>query len=131
MGGSERLAAVMRIQAIAFAAYGVALFLVPEFLLDTVFGWENADLFWARGLGAPFLGLSLLEWNIAANVRSRQDLVWPFVAIPGLFVVGFLWSDFADELSGADGHEVFYWLSFGVAAVFFVAMAWARATADR
>lgn len=131
MSARERLVMIMRAQAIAFAVYGLALFLIPEFLLDTIFGWENAELFWARAVGVPLIGIALLEWNIASQIDSRMDLVWPFVAIPGLFVVGFLWSEFADELSGARGHEVFLGLSFSVSVFFFLVVAWARAAAER
>ncbi len=131
MTGTERLAMIMRVQAVTFAVYGLALFLIPEFLLDTVFGWENPELFWARAVGVPLVGVSLLEWSVVAQIHSRKDLVWPFVAIPGLYVVGFLWSQFADELSDVEGHEVFFWVSFGVAAFFFVALSWARAVAER
>jgi hypothetical protein len=131
MTGRERLAMIMRAQAVAFAVYGLGLFLIPEFLLDTLFGWENAELFWARAIGAPFVGITLLEWNIAARLDTRMDLVWPFVVIPGLFVIGFLWSEFADELERADGHEAFFWLGFGISAFFFVVVAWARAVAER
>ena len=121
---------VMKAQSLAFAAYGLPLFLVPEFTLDTLFGWENPELFWARAIGVPLIGLALLEWHIA-RLESRADLVWPFVVTPGLFVVGFLWSFFADELSAADGYEPFFWVSFAVSALFLAVVAWARAAADR
>ena len=131
MTGMERLAMIMRVQAVTFGVYGLALFLIPEFLLDTVFGWENPELFWARAAGIPLIGVSLLEWSVVSRIESRTDLVWPFVAIPGLYVFGFLGSQFADELSGQEGYEGFFWLTFGVATFFFVALSWARAVADR
>ena len=129
MGGNDRLTMIMKVQSLAFAIYGLALFLVPEFLLDTVFGWESPELFWARAAGAPLIGIALLEWHIA-RLDSRSGLVWPFVVTPGLYVVGFLWSFFADELMAADGYESFFWVSFAISAFFLALMAWARATAD-
>lgn len=131
MGATERLSLIMKVQAVAFAVYGLTLFLIPDFTLDTIFGWENPDLFWARAIGVPFLGITLLEWHISSGLETRSDLVYPFVLIPGLFVAGFLWSEFADELAGADGHEFFFWFSFGVALFFFLLVAWAWTTAAR
>ena len=129
ISGNERLTMIMKVQSLAFAVYGLALFLVPEFLLDTMFGWESPELFWPRAAGVPLIGIALLEWHIA-RLDSRSGLVWPFVVTPGLYVVGFLWSFFADELAAADGYKAFFWVSFGISAFFLALMAWARATAD-
>ena len=57
------LRTVMRIQAIAFFAYGASFLLVPDFALGTLFGYDVETL-WPRALGAAFLGITWAEWNV-------------------------------------------------------------------
>lgn len=116
MGKIGTLRTVMKIQAIVFFAYGASFILIPEFALGTLFGYD-VESFWPRGLGAAFLGITWLEWNVADRLEERLDLVWPFALIPGLIMVNFLWELAAGTYPGT---QSFWWVSFLVAAVFFV-----------
>jgi len=49
--------------------------------LGTIFDWETTS-YWARTVGALFIALAWLEWNIAARLEERGDLVWPFALVP-------------------------------------------------
>ena len=65
------LRGVMRLQAIAFAIYGLTFFFIPDFTLGTIFDWDTTS-FWARAVGAIFIPLAWLEWNIAARLEERR-----------------------------------------------------------
>lgn len=119
----ERLAMIMRIQAVVFGLYGLAFLLIPDFTLDTIFGWEGVETFWPRAVAVPFLGVAWLEWGVASRLDSRLDLVWPFALIPALFLVVFVWEKVADTYTGSD---LFFWFSVVLVTVFAVAVAWAR-----
>lgn len=118
MGSISTLGTVMRVQAIAFFAYGALFLLIPDFALDTLFGFET-DSFWPRGVGAAFLGVAWAEWNVVDRLEERLDLVWPFALIPGLLLVVFLWERAAGTYQGT---ESFWWVNLIVALVFFVAV---------
>lgn len=118
MGSMSTLGTVMRIQAIAFFAYGALFLLIPDFALDTLFGFET-DSFWPRGFGAAFLGVAWAEWNVVDRLDERLDLVWPFALIPGLLLVVFLWERAAGTYQGTDS---FWWVNLIVSLVFFVAV---------
>ncbi len=112
------LTTIMRIQSFVFALYGVTFFLVPDFTLDTIFGWETMSLF-PRAIGATFIGVAWLEWNVAGRLAERRDLVWPFVAIPVLILIAFIWEQAAGTYEGSD---LFFWVSVAVTAFFSVAV---------
>lgn len=120
------LTTIMRIQSVVFALYGVTFFLVPDFVLDGIFGWETMSLF-PRVLGAVFIGVAWLEWNIGNRIGERADLVWPFVAIPGLILVSFVWEQAADTYEGTD---LFFWVSIAVTAFFALAVTMAAARTE-
>ena len=122
MSSMSTLRTVMRIQAVAFFAYGAAFLLVPDFALGTLFGYD-VDTLWPRALGAAFLGITWAEWNVSSLVEERLDLVWPFALIPGLLLVVFLWERAAGTYPGTDS---FWWVSLVVSLVFFVAVIAAR-----
>jgi len=124
----SRLALILKIQGVVFAAYAAAFLLVPDFTLDTVFGWEGVDLVWPRGLGVTFLALGWMDWLVAAKVESRLDLVWPLVAVPALLFVVFAWSKAADAYQGTDA---FWWTSLVVTAFFTVTVGWFRMEAGK
>lgn len=112
----------MRIQAVVFFAYGASFLLIPDFALGTLFSYDLESL-WPRAVGAVFLGVTWLEWNVAASLESRLDLVWSFALIPGLLLVVFLWERAAGTYPGS---ELFWWVSLVVTVVFFVAVLAAR-----
>lgn len=91
----------MRFQAVVFAIYGLSFFFIPDFTLDTIFDWDTSS-YWARGLGAAFIAVAWLEWYIAAKLEERRDLVWPFVLLPALLLVGAVWEKVADTYDGSD-----------------------------
>jgi hypothetical protein len=109
----------MRLQIAAFAIYGIGFFFVPDFTLDTVFGWDTTTSL-ARGLGAAFLVLAWIEYNITAKLADRMDLVWPFAVLPALLLVGFLWERAADTY---DGTDLFFWVTVVVTVFFSVTVA--------
>jgi hypothetical protein len=102
-----------------FAAYSLLFLLAPDFTMDTIFGWENQPTLWVRGVGIPFAGLAWAEWLVAARLESRLDLVWPFVLVPGLFAVVFIWERTVETYEGTD---LFYWMSMAVSVFFFLAV---------
>lgn len=118
MSSISTLRTVMRIQAVVFFAYGASFLLIPDFALGTLFGYDVESM-WPRALGAAFLGVTWLEWNVTNMLESRLDLVWPFALIPGLLLVVFLWERAADTYPGT---ESFWWVSLVVTVVFFVAV---------
>ena len=124
----SRLAFVLRIQGLVFAVYAVAFLLLPDFTLDTVFGWAGVDLVWPRAVGAAFAALAWIDWLVAAKVESRLDLVWPLVAVPALLIVVFVWSKAADAYQGTDA---FWWTSIVVTVVFTAAVGWFRLAAGK
>jgi len=91
----------MRFQAVVFAIYGLSFFFIPDFTLGTIFDWDTSS-YWARGLGAAFIAVAWLGWNIAAKLEERRDLVWPFVLLPALLLVGAVWEKVADTYEGSD-----------------------------
>ncbi|RLE13932.1 MAG: hypothetical protein DRJ28_06550 [Actinobacteria bacterium] len=103
MGGTtvNVLRNAMRFQAIVLAIYGLSFFFIPDFVLGTVFDWDTSS-YWARAVGAAFISVAWLEWYIAAKLEERRDLVWPFVSIPALLLVGVVWEKVADTYDGSD-----------------------------
>ncbi len=112
------LTTIMRIQSFVFAVYGVTFFLVPDFTLDTIFGWETMSLF-PRVAGAAFIGVAWLEWNVTNRLAERREQVWPFVAIPTLILIAFIWEEAADTYEGSD---LFFWVSVAITAFFALAV---------
>ncbi|MDK1018427.1 MAG: hypothetical protein QGD89_03375 [Actinomycetota bacterium] len=124
----ERLVVVLRIQAVVFLAYGLSFMLVPDFTLDTIFGWENAETFFTRMAGVTFLALAWFGWLVARHLESRLDEVWPLVLVPVLLLVVVI----GERASGAyDGSELFYWVSIVVTAFFAVAVGGSRLAVRR
>jgi len=126
LGGSTMnvLRGAMRLQAIAYGIYGLAFFFIPDFVLGTVFEWDTPSS-WARGLGAIFIAVAWLEWSIAAKLEERRDLVWPFVLIPALLLVGVVWEKVADTYDGSDAYfsmvvavTLFFTILIGSAALY-------------
>jgi hypothetical protein len=113
------LLTIMRLQIVAFAIYGIGFFFIPDFTLDTVFGWDTTTSL-ARGLGAAFLVLAWIEYNITAKLADRMDLVWPFAVLPALLLIGFLWEKAADTY---DGTDLFFWVTVVVTVFFSAAVA--------
>lgn len=124
----SRLAMILRIQGVVFAAYAAAFLLIPNFTLDTIFGWEGVDLLWPRAIGVTFAALGWLDFQVAAEVESRLDLVWPLVSVPVLLLVVFVWAMAADTYQGTDA---FLWTSLVVTAFFAVTVGWFRVAAER
>jgi hypothetical protein len=123
----DLLRGVMRLQAIAFAIYGLSFFLFPDFTLGTVFDWDTTS-YWARAVGAIFIGLAWLEWSIAARLEEQRDLVWPFALIPALLFAGAVWEKAADTY---DGSDLFLWVTLGVTLFFTIAVGGAAWYAQR
>ena len=112
------LTTIMRIQSLAFAIYGVTFFLVPDFTLGTIFGWETMSFF-PRVAGATFIGVAWLEWNVTNQLAKRREQIWPFVAIPSLILITLIWEQAANTYEGSD---LFFWVSVGVTAFFALAL---------
>ncbi len=108
------LTTMMRIQSVVFAVYGLTFFFIPDFTLGTIFGWETTSIF-PRIVGAGFVGLGWLEWNVVNRITERRDLVWPYVGVPVLILVALIWEQAAGTYEGSD---LFFWVSV-VLTVFF------------
>ncbi|MFV1970245.1 MAG: hypothetical protein ACC683_04465 [Acidimicrobiia bacterium] len=108
------LLTIMRLQIAASAIYGISFFFVPDFTLDTIFGWETTTGF-VRAVGAAFIVLAWIEFNVTKRLSERLDLVWPFAALPTLLLAGFLWEKLADTY---DGSDLFFWVTVVVTLFF-------------
>ena len=115
------LTTILRLQSFVFAVYGVAFFLVPDFTMDTIFGWETMTLF-PRAIGATFIGIAWLEWIGTDRIAEDKSLVWPFAAIPTLILAAFIWEQAAGTYEGSD---LFFWVSVAVTAFFAITVGWA------
>ena len=111
----EQLTLAMRVQSIAAAIYGVTFFLIPGFMLETVFQWDDADTFWPRIAGGMFIALAWVEWNVLDRVADLLTAVWGFVALPTTILIALVWERAADNY---DGSEFFYWSSIAITVVF-------------
>ncbi len=123
----EQLKLAMRVQAIVTAVYGVTFFLIPDFTLDTIFGWDT-DTFWPRGIGAIFLAVAWVEWNLLDRLADVMTAVWGFVVLPAAIFVAFVWERAADNY---DGSEFFFWTSIAVTVVLAGWVGGTRVMADR
>lgn len=121
----QRLRMIMQIQAIVIGIYGVAFVLLPGFATDTIFGWAGVDLTWVRAAGVPLIALALVEWLVVGDVEHHLDRVWPFVGLPVLYALVFLFERAAGDYQGPDS---FWWTNLVVVVVFAAAVAWARLT---
>jgi hypothetical protein len=124
----DRLALVLRIQAIVFVAYGLSFLLAPDFTLDTIFGWEGTETFFARMAGATFLALGWIDWLVASRLESRLDMVWPLVLVPALLLAVLVGQRVAGNY---DGTEFFYWSSIAVTVFFTAAVGGSRLAVER
>ena len=110
----EQLTLAMRVQAVVTAVYGVTFFLLPDFTLDTIFGWET-ETFWPRGIGAIFLAVAWIEWNLLDRVGEILTAAWGFVVLPVAIFIAFVWERAAGNY---DGSDLFFWVSIAVTIVF-------------
>lgn len=124
----ERLALILRAQAVVFVVYGLSFLLAPDFTLDTVFGWEGAETLFARLVGVTFLALGWFDWLIATRLESRLEMVWPLVMVPLLLLVVLVSEKVADNYEGSD---LFFWVSVGVTVFFTVAVGGFRLAVGR
>lgn len=109
-----RLSLLMKVQIFAFLVYGIGWFLLPQFALGTIFGFEEIpDMVHVRMVGALFLGITYLEYMVDRKLSERLDLVWGFVLVPALLfaVLMLQYNDLQDNI-------LFFWVSV-VVTVFF------------
>lgn len=109
------LSIITRIQALAFAAYGIAFYLAPDPINDAVFGWAETESIFGRVIGASFLGIAWLEWRLSPWMADNPSWAYPFALIPLLFAIAFVWDRAADTFTGPDS---WWWPNFIVSVVF-------------
>lgn len=119
----ERLELFMKVQVATFVGYAVGWFFIPDFVNDTILGWET-ETFWPRLIGGAFFGVAWAEWLVVQRLRERMDLVWPFAVIPLGFLAAFLWERAAGGYTGSD---LFWWVSVAVTAFFGIGLGLLRA----
>ena len=119
--GIALLSTMMKIQAIVFLIYGLLLFLIPAWTLQSIFGFEKLPpLIYLRVTGGVFLAIVLAEYLCFQRLLERLDLTWFFVAAPGFMLVAFIWEGVAGTYEGT---RFFYWSSiFGT--LFFTVVIW-------
>ena len=122
----QRLSMVLKAQALAFFGYGVAWILIPDFVNDTILGWENIDNSWPRAIGVAFVGLAGVAYLVERKLESRLDLVWPLALVPSLYVVTFVSERIADTYQGSD---TWWWTNLVVSLVFSIAVVGTRVMA--
>ena len=125
-GQLSLLRTLMWIQFLAFLVYGITFFFMPDFTLRVLFGFSPNQLppsAWVRVAGASFLGIAFIEFLVIQYLADRLDLVWPYVAIPALLLIAFIWERIVGTYVGS---ELFFWVSIVVTAFFFLSVGWAR-----
>ena len=119
--GIPLLSIMMKIQAIAFLIYGLLLFLIPAWTLQSIFGFEKLPpLIYLRIIGGLFLAIVLAEYLCFRRLLELLDLTWFFVAAPGFMLVAFIWEGVAGTYEGT---SFFYWSSIFV-TLFFTVVIW-------
>jgi len=119
--GIPLLSTMMKIQAIVFLIYGLLLFLIPAWTLQSIFGFEKLPpLIYLKVTGGLFLAIVLAEYLCFRRLLERLDLAWFFVAAPGFMLVAFIWEGVAGTYEGT---SFFYWSSIFV-TVFFTVVIW-------
>ncbi len=119
----EKLTLVLKIQAVVFVTFGLSFLLAPDFTLDTIFGWEGTETFFARMLGATFIALGWFDWLVMDRLESRSDMVWPLILVPALLLAVLVGQRAAGNY---DGTEFFYWTSTAVTGFFTAAVGGSR-----
>ncbi|MEZ4606400.1 MAG: hypothetical protein R2865_06265 [Deinococcales bacterium] len=100
------LADMMKIHAVAICIYGLAFFLVPEFTLRVVFGFNDLPSTLTLHNRTMFLATALAEWNCTQNVDKCLSMAWFFILTPMLILASLVW----EKLSGGyQGTELFFW----------------------
>ena len=121
------LQGAMRIQSIAAAIYGVSFFFFPDLVVGTIFGWDTSSS-WARAVGGLFMAIAWLEWNVAAKLAQRRDLVWPFVLVPASLLAGIVWEK---AVSTYEGSDLYFSMVVAVTLFFAILIGGAAAYAQR
>ena len=112
---------MMKIQAIAFLIYGLLLFLIPAWTLQSIFGFEKLPpLIYLRIIGGLFLAIVLAEYLCFRRLLELLDLTWFFVAAPGFMLVAVIWEGVAGTYEGT---SFFYWSTIFV-TLFFTVVIW-------
>ena len=118
---------VLQIQAVAFAVYGVAFFLIPEQVNEGIFGWAGADPILGRVIGATFIGAAWIEVMVAQGIETSPKMAYPFALIPILIVIAFVWERVVDTY----GSDLWWWTNFLVALAFALLVGGAALAANR
>jgi len=119
--GIPLLSIMMKIQAIAFLIYGLLLFLIPAWTLQSIFGFEKLPpLIYLRIIGGLFLAIVLAEYLCFRRLLELLDLTWFFVAAPGFMLVAVIWEGVAGTYEGT---SFFYWSTIFV-TLFFIVVIW-------
>ena len=119
--GIKPLAVFMNVEAVAFLLYGIPFFFAPSWSLQVIFGFpELSDLgfFWTRAFGAVFCVVAAVEFLIVRRLSERLDLVWAYVAIPGVILVTIVLERLLGTLEVV---PFFFWTTL-VVSIFFSAV---------
>ena len=125
--GISPLATMMKVQAVVFFIYGLPFFLNPSWSLQTIFGLPELPLLgftFARALGGLLCVIAVAEYLIVRRLSERLDLVWAYVALPGILLLTVVWEG---ALGALEAVPFFFWSSVGVTVFFAVVIGVLRA----
>ena len=125
--GIVPLATMMRVQAVVFLIYGLPFFLTPSWSLQAIFGFPELPLLgftFARAVGGLFCVIAVAEYLIVRRLSERLDLVWAYVAFPGILLFTVVWEG---ALGALEAVPFFFWMNVGVTVFFTVVIGVLRA----
>jgi hypothetical protein len=126
----EALRRNLYLQAAVWAVAGVALLIVPKFVVVTLFGQpRDMELAWVRLVGIQSIGLAMLMVLVGHRVEELFWWAWAFALVTTVMVAVVV----LNAAFGLSEHEsgVFWWLFSGVALVFDLGLLYGLFVASR
>jgi hypothetical protein len=102
----------LRVQAAIYLTFAIGWFLVPDFVNNTILGWDT-ETFFPRVMGGGFFGLAWGAWRTAEKLDQRADFAWMFAAIPIGYFAAMVWEAVSGDYSGSG---VFWWVCGAITA---------------
>ena len=99
--GSRLLQVALWVYLVDALAFGVVIFFMPEFTVETLGDAPGFDYWWVRWAGGLLLALALGAALVVRRPRGQGAMVIVFATALFLVGVGLLWSWLAGQYDGA------------------------------